>query len=77
MSSGLIQDWNETKEQIRNPNPLSEGRTWLRHAENAQAGKIDIMLLAGTYSVEDMITELRRSGLFDQNRSLSQCRKRI
>ncbi len=77
MSSGLPQDIEETKKQLKNPNPCKDGRTWLRHLEEAQSGKIDLMILEGKYSTEGMVTELRRISLFKKDYSLRQCLSRV
>jgi hypothetical protein len=37
---------------------MREGKTWLRHLESAQSGLIDIMLLEGRYSVQEIAEEI-------------------
>lgn len=58
MSSGIKGDREETQCQLKNPRPIIDGKTWLRHRENSQAGLIDQMLLKGSHSVEDIAIEL-------------------
>jgi len=77
MSAGMPQDWNETKKQILEPDLCIKDKTWLRHSVNAQSGQIDIMLLKGTYRIEDMVSELYHLGLFNKNHDSYQCRKRV
>jgi hypothetical protein len=60
MTSGQGNDWEETQKQIANPAPIINGKTWLRHRVDSQAGLIDQMLLEGAYSVEDIARELNR-----------------
>ena len=60
MTSGRPGDWEETKRQMGNPHPRKDGKTWLRHGENKQCGVIDMMLLEGEYSLEEMAKELNR-----------------
>ena len=55
MSKGMpIEDLEETKSQLKKSNPCRNGKTWLRHLENAQSGRIDLMVLEGKYSKEEM-----------------------
>ena len=58
MSSGLPKDWNETKEQMRNPKAPTKGRNWLRHGENTHCAAIDEMIMSGTYSTKEMAQQL-------------------
>lgn len=75
MSSWQATDLEETQNQMKDPSPIINGRTWLRHGEFTQDGLIDQMLLAGLYSVEDIARELNRR--FKPQRSLSARVKRV
>jgi len=61
MTNGLKEDWFNTKEQLKNPNPIKGGKTWLRHKEGAKAGTIDVMILEGRHTISDIADELYRS----------------
>ncbi len=60
MSSGKPTDWKNTKEQLLNPSPVSNNETWLGHRLERkdgtpyQAAKIDLMVLEGKYTVEEI-----------------------
>lgn len=56
MRSGLKEDWESTKEQLRNPCPIRESETWLGHKGFSQAALIDPMLLKGQSSIEEIAT---------------------
>jgi len=58
MSKPLKRDREDTLQQLRKPTPIVNGPTWLRHDVNAQCGAIDLMVLKGTYSKEEMAKEL-------------------
>ena len=58
MSNGNEDDWGNTITQIKNPDPIKNGRTWLRHREDTEAAAIDQMILQGTYTIDEMINEL-------------------
>lgn len=77
MSSGLISDKEDTKKLLLPPSPVKNGKTWLRHSVNAQAGQIDLMLLAGNYNTNEMVEELKQRGLFDNAMSYEHCVKRV
>lgn len=63
MSRGIYpDDWNNT---CAGNTQLVNGRTWLRHGEQKQAGIIDMMILAGIHSVDDIANRLTR--LFPNN----------
>ena len=64
MSGGKKEHWQNTKEQIRKPNPIKDGKTWLGHGEYKQAGVIDQLLLEGKYTLEELARELTTRGLF-------------
>jgi hypothetical protein len=75
LSNGKIpSDWEETKRQIKKPDPLRDGKTWLRHGEDTQAGQIDLMLLEASYTLGEMAKKI--NSLFGQ-KSLSQRIQRI
>lgn len=77
MSKGLPEDWDNTAEQLKNPNPCKDGRTWLRHGENKQSGKIDVMVLEGRYSVSEIADELAKLELFDNDKPLNYRIRRV
>ena len=77
MSSGVIGDWEETKRLLKPPETAKGGKTWLRHSVKAQAGQIDLMLLAGKFSIGEMVEELRRQGMFDTGMTDDQCIRRV
>lgn len=75
MSGRHSNDFEETHKQLKNPNPIANGLTWLRHREDSQAGLIDQMLLQGVYSLEDIATELNRK--FKPQRPLAARLRRV
>ena len=77
MSSGTTTDWDETKRLVRPPEPIKDGKTWLRHSITSQAGQIDLMLLSGKYSIDKMVEELRRQGMFNAGLTDEQCARRV
>jgi|GEM_PF-1861726 len=60
MSCGKPDDWENTKKQLISPNPVSNNETWLGHRLEKkdgtpyQAARIDLMVLAGRYTVDEM-----------------------
>jgi hypothetical protein len=58
MSDGRETDYNATLRQLKNPDPIKEGKTWLRHWTNKHTGLIDLMILEGKYSKNDIAREL-------------------
>ena len=60
MSSGKPEDWENTKRQLMNPDPISKNRTWLGHHVKKQSGTIDLMVLQGKYSIEEIAEEIDR-----------------
>jgi hypothetical protein len=58
MSNGRIGDWENTLEQMKNPNPIKDGFTWLRHKADSQADVIDIMILEGRYTIDEIADKL-------------------
>ena len=78
MSKGMpIEDWERTKSQLKKSNPCRNGKTWLRHLENAQSGRIDLMVLEGEYSTEDMGHEIDRLKLWDPKKPYEDRMKRV
>ena len=77
MSGGRKEDWENTKEQLRRPSPIEDGKTWLRHGEYKQAGVIDQLVLEGDYSTEELVEELTRRGLFRPDLSFSARKGRV
>lgn len=58
MSAGIEADYCATLRQLRKPNPIKDGKTWLRHRINSQAAIIDLMILEGKYSKKIIACEL-------------------
>lgn len=77
MSSGTKNDWEETKRQVENPNPVKDERTWLRHNAASQSGQIDLLVLSGKFSVDEMVYELRKQGVFGKSHTYEQSVKRV
>lgn len=67
MSSGKPEDWENTKNQLMNPNPVLKNRTWLGHlveykdGTNAQCGTIDLMVLEGKYSIAEIARKINNT----------------
>ena len=61
MGTGIPGDRERTIEQLRDPTRNQGKVTWLRHRLCSQSGMIDIMLLEGKYSVEEMATQLQET----------------
>ena len=77
MSSGMMGDRQETQKLLSPPNPVKDGKTWLRHNVAAQSGQIDLMVLSGKFSIGEMVEELRRQGMFDKGMTDDQCKRRV
>jgi hypothetical protein len=77
MSSGVISDREETRQQVKTPKPIKDGKTWLRHNETSQSGQIDLLVLSGKFSIDEMVYELRRQGLFGNGHTYEQSVKRV
>jgi hypothetical protein len=60
MSHGKETDYFETIQQLKNSSPIKEGKTWLRHGINTQAGIVDLLILEGKYSKEDIAYFLKQ-----------------
>ena len=54
MTNGLKEDWYNTVLQLKNPKPVENGKTWLRHKEGSKAAMIDIMILEGKHTIEEI-----------------------
>jgi len=67
MSSGKPSDWEDTKRQLQGSNPILDNKTWLRHrltkkdGTPIQAAGIDLMVLAGTYTVKEIADKVGAS----------------
>lgn len=48
-----------------NPDPISKNRTWLGHHVKKQCGTIDLMVLQGKYSIEEIAEEIDRISNID------------
>ncbi len=77
MSSGIMSDWEDTKRQVKNQNPVKDGKTWLRHNAASQSGQIDLLVLSGKFSIDEMVYELRRQGVFGKGHTYEQSVKRV
>lgn len=77
MSSGMMSDWEDTKQQVKNPKPVKDGRTWLRHNTSSQSGQIDLMILVGTYSIDEMVQALIEQKLLGPDYVGKKGRKRV
>lgn len=77
MSSGILSDIEATRRQIKNPGPVKDGKTWLRHNETSQSGRIDLLVLSGKHSIDEMVYELRRQGVFGKGHTYEQSVKRV
>lgn len=74
MTSWQKNDWLETQEQLKNPNPIHEGKNWLRHGEHTQAALIDLMILEGKHSIKDIAVELNKK--FKKTATINACIQR-
>ncbi|MGD8389514.1 MAG: hypothetical protein PVG49_20375 [Desulfobacteraceae bacterium] len=74
MSTGKPEDPQQTAELLRLIRPEGAGTTWLGHSVNQQSGCIDMLLLTGDFTREEMAGVLsRRYG----ERPLKEWRRRI
>lgn len=62
---------------LRPPNPVKDRKTWLRHNVTSQSGQIDLLVLSGQFSSDEMVDELRKQGLFGQEHTYEQSVKRV
>ena len=70
MSKSQPDDESNTINQLKNPNPLDGNKTWLRHKADGESGLIDLMILEGKFSIEQMIDKLNKNpNLKIKNRS--------
>lgn len=72
MSKGHKDDSNKTIVELQQRSALVNGKNWLRH--EGQAQRIDEKLLTGA-TIEDIATDLIRSGLF--KKPISAAMKRV
>lgn len=67
MSSGKSEDWENTKNQLMNPNPILNNKTWLGHrvknkdGTDVQSGTIDLMVLEGKYSISEIARKINNT----------------
>jgi hypothetical protein len=59
MGTGKPGDKEKTIEQLQSPKREVGKFTWLRHRTKSQSGMIDLMLLEGRYTVEEMAARLQ------------------
>ncbi|MEW6185007.1 MAG: hypothetical protein AB1585_04615 [Thermodesulfobacteriota bacterium] len=76
MSRGRPEDLQNTKNQIKNPNPVAGDLTWLRHNIRDQSGEIDLLLLKGG-TLEDMAIELIKMGLDKEKLGVEGMKRRV
>lgn len=77
MSSGMMSDKEETRIFLLPHNPVKNGKTWLRHDTKSQSGQIDLLVLSGKYTIDEMVNELRKQGLLGQEHTYAQSVKRV
>jgi hypothetical protein len=58
MSKVSREDKKLTKELLYPSQPVVENRTWLRHKADGESGLIDLMILRGDMTIQDMVKEL-------------------
>ncbi len=64
MSKANKNDEINTKIQLKNFNPITTNRTWLGHFANMESGSIDIMVLEGNCSIDEMVLQLKSNPNF-------------
>ena len=74
MSKGKKEDRKKTAQKLKDRNPPKKGKTWLRHRVDCQSGIIDLMLLEGSFSIEEMAQKL---AVFYPKRPRRQLLKRV
>ena len=58
MSTGKPEDQEKTIEQLKQTSPRFSKKTWLRHRIDSQSGVLDLMLLEGKYTIDEMAQKL-------------------
>ena len=76
MSKAHFLDEQETVRQVKKPNPIDGKTTWLRHKIGSEAGTIDLLILEGTNTIQNMVRILEREPVFRKKTS-SQWKRRI
>ena len=76
MSQFSPQDKADTIDQLRNPTPSIRNKTWLRHKADGESGLIDLIILKGCLSIEQMIEDLSKNPNL-KSKSYAQWEKRI
>lgn len=62
MSSGQNDDLSNTKAVINGSMlKVSKAKTWLGHLENKQSGMIDLLILDGVYSVNEIAIKIEKT----------------
>ena len=74
MGTGKSEDLEETIKQLKKPSQRIRKMTWLRHRTDRQSGQIDLMLLTGAYTVEDIAERLQE---LYPDRSIGKLIKRV
>jgi hypothetical protein len=76
MSGWHKDDLEDTKYQLDSPCPVVKNKTWLRHKVNGESGLIDLMILKGNLSIDEMINELSLNNTL-KTKNKTQWEKRI
>lgn len=58
MSSGISTDRDDTNRQLKDPQPIIDGKTWLRHNPNKQSGMMDLLILEGKYTIVEIASKI-------------------
>ena len=62
MSNGRNSDRGSTKAVSNGSMPkVSDGKTWLGHSEYNQSGMIDLLILEGIYSLEEIAIKIKKA----------------
>jgi hypothetical protein len=62
MSNGTNADRSNTKAVVNGSmSKVSKGRTWLGHSENKQSGRIDLLILEGVYSLQEIAIKIEKA----------------
>jgi len=64
MSKAHFLDEQKTILQVKKPNPVDGKTTWLRHKIGSEAGTIDLLILEGINTIQNMVRFLEREPAF-------------
>lgn len=76
MSKYNVGDEEITRSLLKNPSPVENNQTWLRHKADGESGLIDLMVLEGNNTIDDMVNALSNNPALKPKRD-SQWKKRI